>query len=216
MRAHLAAGAPAGVARGAHAGGLAVVFVDVDQVDVGRDVELAPTELAHADDPEVDALASLVQRRAVFEVGFGLGGRQGVFEGDLGELGHRQRDGLHGRGLFDVQRGQALHDQLPSHPQGAGQVPPARQQTGDQGVDVGAAGGACAGLGEVGQLRRIPAPDALHVAGVVGRCRGRGGVGGDVNHGSGIGCNGSVLGFALVESAPPARMLGQAASSLAW
>jgi hypothetical protein len=35
--------------------GLAVVLVDVDQVDVGRHVELARAELAHADDPEVDA-----------------------------------------------------------------------------------------------------------------------------------------------------------------
>ena len=36
-------------------GGLAVFLVDVDQVDVGRDVELARAELAHADDPELDA-----------------------------------------------------------------------------------------------------------------------------------------------------------------
>ena len=32
------------------AGGVAIVLVDVDQVDVAGDIELARTELAHADD----------------------------------------------------------------------------------------------------------------------------------------------------------------------
>ena len=43
--------------------GLAVVLVDVDQVDVGRDIELARAELAHADDPEV-AHAAAAHRAA--------------------------------------------------------------------------------------------------------------------------------------------------------
>jgi hypothetical protein len=51
--------------------GLAVVLVDVDQVDVGRHVELARAELAHADDPEVDALRRRRARHAVAFVGVG-------------------------------------------------------------------------------------------------------------------------------------------------
>jgi uncharacterized protein (TIGR02099 family) len=50
------------------AGGLAVVFVDVDEVDVGRHVQLARAELAHADDPEVDALAGRVERLAMARI----------------------------------------------------------------------------------------------------------------------------------------------------
>ena len=44
--------------------GVALVAVQVDQVDVGRHVEFARAQLAHADDPEIDALTRLVERRA--------------------------------------------------------------------------------------------------------------------------------------------------------
>jgi hypothetical protein len=58
------------------AGGVAVFLVDVDEVDVGRDVELARAELAHADDPEVDALAGIVERLTEPRVQFGGEPRQ--------------------------------------------------------------------------------------------------------------------------------------------
>ena len=49
----------------ARAVGLAVLRIDEDQVDVGRDVELAAAELAHADDDEILRAARVVARLAV-------------------------------------------------------------------------------------------------------------------------------------------------------
>ena len=70
--------------------GLAVFLVDVDEVDVGGDVELARAELAHADHPELDVAAALAARQAVAHglVGDRLGERE--IERGLGELGHGQ------------------------------------------------------------------------------------------------------------------------------
>ena len=92
--------------------GLAVAFVDVDEVDVGRDVELARAELAHADDPEVDALAVLVARHAEALVLVGERALQGDLQRRLGELGHRQRDVGERRAFLDVEHAEALERQL--------------------------------------------------------------------------------------------------------
>ncbi|MGF6664398.1 hypothetical protein QF000_006066 [Paraburkholderia atlantica] len=53
------------------AGGLAVVLVDEDQIDIRRHVQLAAAELAHADHAQREPLALLVARLAIqrFELG---------------------------------------------------------------------------------------------------------------------------------------------------
>jgi hypothetical protein len=104
--------------------GLAVVLVDVDQVDVRRDIELAGAELAHAHDPEVDDLAGLVARQAVALVRLAAGGGQGALQRGLGQGGHGQGDVGQRRALLHVQHRQTLHHQLAGHPQRAGQGRP--------------------------------------------------------------------------------------------
>ena len=47
------------------AGSVAIVVVDVDQVDVAGDIELSPAQLAHAHHPQLGALAVRAQRRTV-------------------------------------------------------------------------------------------------------------------------------------------------------
>ncbi len=74
------------------AGGLAVVVVEVDQVDVARHVELARAELAHAHDPELRAPAVRAERRAVHGVELGAGVAAGDVERELGQLGDRGGD----------------------------------------------------------------------------------------------------------------------------
>ena len=59
------------------------------------------------------------QTVAILKRGFelGLGGGEGVVQRDLGQLGHGHGDVLHGRGLLDVEHGQAFHDELAGHAQ---------------------------------------------------------------------------------------------------
>ena len=107
------------------AGRLAVVLVDIDEVDVGRYVELARAELAHADDPQLHALALCVQRRAVARVGFLLGPSECEFERDFGQVGHGAGDGIQRRALFHVKHRQPFEHQLACHAHGSSQVAPA-------------------------------------------------------------------------------------------
>ena len=110
-------GADAGP-RGAlsYPGGLAIVFIDIDQVDVGRHVQLACAELAHADDPEIDQLAFLIQRRSAACVLIGTGRGQRDFQRDLGQQRHRSGDLLQCRGLLHIEHGQTLEHELAQHP----------------------------------------------------------------------------------------------------
>ena len=102
--------------------GLAFVFVDVDQVDVAGDIELACTELAHAHDPQRHHLALGAHGRAMAAVEFRAHLVAGPVQRHLGKLGHGLRH--HGqRGLLGaVQLHQALHHQLAQHAQRARQL----------------------------------------------------------------------------------------------
>ncbi len=95
---------------------MAVFLVNIDQVDVGRDVELARAELAHADDPEVDALAGFIERRAVAPVLLDPGLGECEVERDLGQRRHRAGDVGHRRALLHIEHGEALQNQMARHP----------------------------------------------------------------------------------------------------
>jgi hypothetical protein len=120
------------------AGGFAVVVIDVDQVDVAGDVELASAEFAHANDPEFGAAQHGPLRRG--HGGVGVLGRavqvvelaqrlgQGFVQRQLGQCRHRASHQME-RGLaLGVEHGQPLQHQMAQHPQGAAQVEPARAQ----------------------------------------------------------------------------------------
>ncbi len=146
-------------------GGLAVFLVEVDEVDVGRHIELAATELAHADDPEVDALAPGIDRHAEAGVLLGLRRSEGAVQRHLGQLGHGARHVDHRGAGFDVEDGEPLERQLASHPQGRWQQAAALQQRIDQARDGLGAGQS---RRQQGQLVGIAPADALHEARVVG------------------------------------------------
>jgi hypothetical protein len=140
------------------------MFVDVDQVDVAGDIELARAELAHADDPELDFLAGGSQRRAVAAVEFGAPGCRHV-QGQLGQLG----DGLGHHGerclLLAVQHDDALHHQLAQHAQRRGEVQAARLQRAQGLLHQGGRGLRRQGVKPV----LVTAVKALHKARVLGR-----------------------------------------------
>ena len=149
------------------AGGVAVVLVHVDEVDVGGHVELARTELAHADDPQLHRPAVGGERRAMAGVGFVARGGQGEFERGLGQVGHAAGNGLERRGLFQVEHRQPFEHQLPRHAQRARQITPALAQPLHEGRDGRHVRGR-AGRQQA-QLGGITSPDALHVAAVRGQ-----------------------------------------------
>jgi hypothetical protein len=110
------------------AGGFAVLVVDVDQVDVARHVELARAQLAHADHPQLGALAFGAERRAVHGVELVAGVAAGDVQGQLGQLG--DGGGHHGqRGLLvAIKRYKPLHRELPHNPQGIADAVPSLAQ----------------------------------------------------------------------------------------
>ena len=165
-----AAGAVAALAAVATIG-LAVFFIDIDQVDVGRHVELARAELAHADDPKVDLGAGLVARRTMARVVVAPRLRKRQVESGLGQRGHRAGHVRHRCGLLDIEHREPLQHELASHPHRAREGAAIGAQAVDQGVDVGT--GRQAG-GQQRQFGGITAPDALHEPAVVGACRGGG------------------------------------------
>ncbi|MET3244109.1 hypothetical protein ABIE53_000854 [Burkholderia sp. OAS925] len=71
---------------------LAVLFVDEDQVDVRRDVQLAAAELAHADDAEREPFALRAARLAEERFEFGGQHRERALDRGLGEIRHRAGD----------------------------------------------------------------------------------------------------------------------------
>jgi hypothetical protein len=187
------------VAPGAVACGLAVHVVDVDQVDVAGDVELARAKLAHADDPQLGALEHralcghhggghgrvFVQRRAIEVVEFQLGLGQGFVQRQLGQLGHGAGDDVQRRGAFGVEHHQTLDHQMAQHAQCRAQLQPLRTQGGQGGahhVQRGSTGG------QQGEFLVVAAADALHKAGMFGHRWALNGKGqGRLGHGIGVG-----------------------------
>ncbi|GIX25964.1 MAG: hypothetical protein KatS3mg122_3195 [Caldimonas sp.] len=147
------------------AGGHAGFLVHVDQVDVGGNVELAPAELAHAHDPEVDALAGFVQRCAVALVLFGQSRTERTVERHFGQRGHRLPDLGHAGGAFDVEHGQPLQRELTRLPQGRCQRSTATEQGIDQGFDAGRVGKP---RGQQAQDVAMATTHPLHEAGILG------------------------------------------------
>ena len=156
---------PGGVARR-----LPVLVVDVDQVDVAGDVEFAGAKLAHADDPEFGAAGRCIgagfgHGRAVQVVQLGKGQRAGLVQRNFGQLRHGPGDVGQWCLLLAVQHHQAFHHQLAQHPQGRrhGQAALAQrlQRLRHRLPHRGAGGQQC-------QFVRVPAADALHIAGMVG------------------------------------------------
>jgi hypothetical protein len=145
---------------------LAIFLVDIDEVDVGRDIELAGAQLAHADDPEVDPPPGRVQGRAVARVGVGQGLGQRPFQGDLGQRRHRVGHVGQRRGLFHVAHGQPLDDELPRHAQRGGERAPALLQRGDQGLDAGRVWRAGRQQGHLGPIAPAHPLDEAAVPGV--------------------------------------------------
>ena len=98
------------------AGGLAVLVVDVNQVDVAGDIEFSSAEFAHAHDP---ALGRHIARhgRAVQRREFGHGQLVGQVQGQLGQLGHGVGDVYQRRALLAVEHRQTFQNQVPQHTQ---------------------------------------------------------------------------------------------------
>jgi hypothetical protein len=86
----------------------AFVRVDEHQVDVGRHVELAPAELAHADDQQL-LRAGRAGRRAVLGFHAHAVRVERRVEGHLGEVGHRAGDLRERREAGEVARGDPQH-----------------------------------------------------------------------------------------------------------
>jgi hypothetical protein len=144
---------------------LSVFLVEIDHVDVGGHVQLAGAELAHADDPEVDALAGGVARHAEAPVLVGAGAGQRQLEAGLGQLGHRPGDVGERSALLDVEDGEPLEGQLAGDAQRAAELAPLALQLLDQGDDDIAARQAGRQQGELGA---VAAADALDEAAVLG------------------------------------------------
>ena len=97
---------------------LARVPCHVDQVDVGRDVQLAAAQLAHAHHQHVLRTAAAVQQGAPLFLQLGGGHLQGMAHGDLGPVGdgaqHFFQRGLAAHVAFD----EGHHQQVAEAPQG--------------------------------------------------------------------------------------------------
>jgi hypothetical protein len=71
------------------AGGLTVFFINEDQIDIRRDVQLPSTQLAHADHAERQAFALWAARLAVQHFEIGRQHRQRPLDGRFSQIGHR-------------------------------------------------------------------------------------------------------------------------------
>ncbi len=160
--------------------GRSVFLVDVDEVDVGRDVQLAGAELAHADDPEVDALAGSVARHAEARILVGEGLDQGEIERRLRELGHGPRHVVERCAFFDVENHQPFDRELARDAQRGHQASTRAAQPLDERHDRFAPGQP---RRQPAQLGHVAATNALHEAAV----RGAGLAGRQVSGGSRFG-----------------------------
>jgi len=112
-----------------HAGGLAIVLVHIDEVDVAGDVQLAGTQFAHADDPQLHGLVLRAARCAMAFVQFAARLLAGAVQGQLGQFGHGPGDVGQGCLCLAVQLDQPFHDQLAQHPQRGARVAAACAQS---------------------------------------------------------------------------------------
>ena len=115
--------APLAVARG-----LAVFFVDINQVNVAGHVQLARPELAHAHHPHFGPLAARFEGRAMQTIEVSTDVLPRDVQRFFGQPGHGLSDLLQGDLARGVQLYQALQGQLPQHPQGRWGVKAGRLQ----------------------------------------------------------------------------------------
>jgi len=94
------------------------VLVDVDQVDVAGDIQLAGAKLAHADDPQGHGLAVGAQQRAMAFVQFLARLLAGAVQRQFGQGGDPLGDGGQVGLLAAVQFHETFHRQLSQHAQG--------------------------------------------------------------------------------------------------
>ena len=105
----------------------AIMVIDINQVNVTGDIELAPAQFAHADDPQLCAAAVVTAWASALRHTIGgiqrlLGCLHGYVQCQLSQLGHGA--GHHGQRCpaalpaVTVHYHQTLHDQLAQHPQG--------------------------------------------------------------------------------------------------
>ena len=149
---------------------LAVLVIDIDQVDVAGDVELARTQLAHADDPQLGALAVGPDGPAMQCIEFVQHLAAGGVERELGQLRHRQRHLLHRCLRRAVQGHQAFQHDLAQDAQRRAEVGAVSPQPGHHVCAVGLAGNA---RPQQRYFRRVSASYALAETGVLRqrRCR---------------------------------------------
>ncbi len=145
--------------------GLSVGLVDVDQVDIGGDIEFARSELAHADDPEIDRPTLLVDHSPVALIEFRPTRTHRSIQRHLGQFGHHPGDRHHRCLLFDVEHSQPLHHQLPGDAQRRSQT----ASTCQQGVNAARHGLAVRfPRRQQAQVSGENPPDTLHKARMVG------------------------------------------------
>lgn len=172
---------------------LAFVLVDEDEIDVGRNVQFAATELAHAEHAKRELLPLGAARLAVKRFQIGRERSQRVLDRGLREVGHRPHDLVEIAGAGKV----ALHDRA-EHLRAQAAQRPAQCRLGQRRVLVQPAGQAL-----FGRQRRKARVDALPGHGRLGpgrdergqfrprrhRARGIGGISGTrqcgSSHGSG-------------------------------
>ena len=92
--------------------GVAVMLVDVDQVDVAGDIELARSQLSHPNDPKLYGLAFWAQGSAMASIQLGPNLGAGAIQRQLCQLGDRLGDDGKRSALLAVQSNDALHHQL--------------------------------------------------------------------------------------------------------
>ena len=97
--------------------GLAVMLVDVDQVDIAGDIELARAQLAHADDPELHVLPGRAFGRAMAGVQLGTHLGACTVQSQLSQLGDSAGHYRKRSTLFAVHGDDAVHHQLAQHAQ---------------------------------------------------------------------------------------------------
>ena len=100
--------------------GVAIVVVEEDQIDVGRDVQLAPAQLAHAHHQQFLHLAGgLTDRLAVQRGQFLSDYRKGRAHSKLGQVRHRARHLVERCGAGQIALNQCAEDFIAQQAQGA-------------------------------------------------------------------------------------------------
>ena len=128
------------VAAFAVACGFAVFVVDINQVDVAGHIQLSGTQLAHADDPHLGALAIGLGGHAVQGVQVGHDVLPGDVEGDFGQPCHAVGNPCQACLLAAIELGQSLQAKLAQHTQSGAGVQALGLQCRKGGVQVVAGG----------------------------------------------------------------------------